>query len=126
MARKIIEASEAGARAMKTSVTIAVSDAGGHLVALARMDGASFGSLTSAQRKAYTGAGLAMSTAILEKAIVAVPALVSALGDGFTLLGGGLPIVKGGQLIGAIGIAGGSSEQDSQIAAAGLTALEQM
>ena len=123
-------ASQAAARAaeaMGARVNVAVVDAGGVLAAFLRMPGAPLHSVEIAIDKAYTAASFGLPTSrwteVLETHSAAVrTGLV--LRPRFVAFGGGLPIVEAGAAIGAIGVSGGSEEQDEAIARAGLAALE--
>jgi cob(I)alamin adenosyltransferase len=102
-------------------MTLAVVDAGGHLIAFARMDGGSYLTNDIAIAKAHTAAGSKMATADLEQAIGAphIVASLSAATDGrFLVIPGGAPISEDGEIVGAIGVSGGSAEQDAQVAEA--------
>ena len=104
-----------------TPQCIAVVDEGGHLLAFVRMDGAKFLSVQTAQRKAVTAADRRSPTGGLEEGHDLRLSLVT---DGrLTNLKGGLPIVVGGQLLGAIGVSSGSGEEDLEVAKAGVAAI---
>jgi glc operon protein GlcG len=121
--KKIALAAEAEALANGWAVTIAIVDDGGHLLALQRLDGASPLSSHIAPAKAKTAALGRRETKIFEDiinngrtAFVTVPCV-----DG--MLEGGVPVIVDGQVIGAVGVSGVKSEQDAQIAKAGIGAL---
>ncbi len=121
--KKIAAAAEAEALANNWAVTIAIVDDGGHLLSLQRLDGAAPISAHIAPAKAKTSAMGRRETKIYEDiinngrtAFVTVPFI-----DG--MLEGGVPIVFDGQVIGAVGVSGVKSEQDAQIAKAGIAAL---
>jgi glc operon protein GlcG len=121
--KKIAAAAEAEALANNWAVTIAIVDDGGHLLSLQRLDGAAAISAHIAPAKAKTSALGRRETKIYEDiinngrtAFVTVPFI-----DG--MLEGGVPIVFDGQVIGAVGVSGVKSEQDAQIAKAGIAAL---
>lgn len=121
--KKIAAAAEAEALANNWAVTIAIVDDGGHLLSLQRMDGVAAISAHIAPAKAKTAAMGRRETKIYEDiinngrtAFVTVPFI-----DG--MLEGGVPIVFDGQVIGAVGVSGVKSEQDAQIAKAGIAAL---
>ena len=104
-----------------TPQCIAVVDDGGHLLAFVRMDGAKFLSVQTAQRKAVTAADRRSPTGGLEAGHDLKLSLVT---DGrLTNLKGGLPIVVGGQLLGAVGVSSGSGEEDLEVAKAGVAAI---
>ncbi len=124
-ALKVVEAAVAHGRACKKAVVAAAVDAGGDLMALMRADGAFSASIGIARDKAYTAAVFGLSTDELSKALLANPVLHSGIASrpGVVLFGGGLPICDGGETIGAIGVSGGSEDDDRECAKAGLAAL---
>ncbi|HEV3397938.1 MAG TPA: heme-binding protein [Actinomycetes bacterium] len=120
-ALRVLEAAMACAEAQGTPQCIAVVDDGGHLLAFVRMDGAKFLSVQTAQRKAVTAADRRSPTGGLEPGHDLRLSLVT---DGrLTNLKGGLPIVVGGQLLGAVGVSSGSGEEDLEVAKAGVAAI---
>jgi uncharacterized protein GlcG (DUF336 family) len=121
-AKKIAVAAEAEARKNNWNVVIAVVDDGGHLVFLQRIDGTQTGSIDVAIGKARTAAAFKRPTKVFDELAKTRPSIMS-LGD-VTLLEGGVPIMTGGQLVGAVGVSGVTSQQDAQIAEAGIAALQ--
>ena len=119
--RRISEAAEAEARKNKWNVCIAILDDGGHLLHLARMDGASPANARIAIEKGRTAAESRRSTAAWQERIKARPELLQM--PGITPIQGGLPIVVEATCIGAVGISGVQSHEDEQIAKAGIDAL---
>ena len=121
--KRIAAAAEAEALANNWAVTIAIVDDGGHLLALQRLDGAA--PLTShiAPAKAKTSALGRRETKIYEDIINngRIAFVTAPFVEG--MLEGGVPIVVEGQVIGAVGVSGVKSEQDVQIAKAGIAAL---
>lgn len=89
----------------------AVVDAGGHLITLERMDDAQTGSIEVAIQKAKTAIAFKRSTKTFEERTLAGRNVLLGL-PGVIPIEGGLPIVVNGQFLGAIGVSGGSSEQD--------------
>ena len=121
--KKIATAAEAEAMANHWSVTIAICDAGGHLLWLQRLDGCAPVSSSIAPEKARTAAlGCRPSKAYEDVinngrvAFLSVPLMQG-------LLEGGEPIVVDGQTIGAVGVSGVKSSEDAQIARAGIAAI---
>ena len=121
--KKIAAAAEAEALANNWAVTIAIVDDGGHLLSLQRMDGCAPISSHIAPSKAKSAAMGRRETKIYEDIInngrtsfLSVPYI-----DG--MLEGGVPVIVDGQVIGAVGVSGVKSEQDAQIAKAGIAAL---
>ena len=106
-------------------VVVAIVDSGGHMVVLERLDNTQYGSVEVATEKARTAAAFRRPSKAFQD-------IVSAGGEGLRMLGmpgvvpidGGLPLVASGRVVGAIGISGGTSAQDGQIAAAGATVLK--
>lgn len=121
--RAMVAAAEAEALKNQWAVTIAVVDDGGHLLWLQRLDGASPMTSHMAPAKARTAALARRETKVFEDIINGgrVSFMSAPVIDG--LLEGGLPILKDGQVIGAIGVSGVKSPEDVQIARAGLAAL---
>ena len=121
-AKAVVVAAEREATRIKVPMNIVVLDVCGDVKGSLRQDGNARAALTLAPLKAQTA--LAFRTATADLARTPDPVRVqSFLAAGFTLLGGGLPIVVDGQVVGAVGVGGGSPEQDVQVAAAGLAAL---
>lgn len=119
-------AAVAHAESLGAAVNVAVVDASGTLAAFLRMPGAPLHSIDIAIDKAYTAVSFGLPTHQWTEALQSHSAAVRegiVLRPRFVAFGGGLPIVEAGQRIGAIGVSGGSEEQDQQIAQAGLTAL---
>jgi glc operon protein GlcG len=115
---------------MKLKVNVAVVDDGGHLLAFARMDGARPASGYTAITKAVTAATFRQETGPLptkgEPDVLLNLSLQNAASSGegkLTTLKGGVPVVVDGQVIGAVGIGGGTGEQDAEVAKAGVKTL---
>lgn len=126
----VLAAAKQKATAMGWKMNLAVVDDGGHLLAFARMDGARPASAATAITKAVSAATFRQETGPLpaggEPDLLLNLSLqnAAAVGGGkMTTLKGGVPIVIDGQVIGAIGIGGGSGEQDAEAAKAGVQAL---
>ena len=126
-ARKIIAAAQAKASGLGIQVSVAVIDAGAHLVALERMDGASPVSPVIAEGKAVGAAmflrdGAAMLTIANDRP--AFYAAVSGMARTRIVPGpGSLLIQRDGAVLGAVGVSGGKPEQDLECAEAGLSSL---
>ena len=121
-AKKVAAAAEAEAKKNNWNVVIAVVDDGGHLLYLQRIDGTQTGSIEVAIQKARTAQAFKRPTKVFEDAIAGGRNALIAL-HGALPLEGGLPIVVGGQLVGAIGVSGVKSTEDGQIAKAGADSL---
>ena len=101
---------------------VIVVDVCGDEKASARMDGNGTASTVLAPVKARTSAAFRAATADLAARTTAPAAVASFTTAGFSLLGGGVPIVVDGQVIGAVGVGGGSPQQDDEVARAAITA----
>jgi glc operon protein GlcG len=121
-AKQIAAAAEKHARENKWNVCISIVDDGGHLIYFQRMDGTQHGSILVSQRKAETAIGFKRPSKIFEEGVAGGRNALLAL-PGATPLEGGIPLVVDGEMIGAIGVSGVTSTQDSQIAQAGVDAL---
>ncbi len=130
--KSILEASDikaigaaAEAEALKNNwaVTIAIVDDGGHLLWLQRLDGAAPISAHIAPAKAHTAAVGRRESKIYEDMINAGRVSFLSAPDLKGLLEGGVPIVKDGQVLGAVGVSGVKSTEDAQIARAGIAAM---
>jgi uncharacterized protein GlcG (DUF336 family) len=125
-ARRIITAAEAKAAEIGQPMNIAVVDAGGNLISHVRMDNAWIGSIDISIKKAWTSRAFDIATKDLGE--------LSQSGDQFfgihasnqgkvMIFAGGVPIKKGNQVVGAIGVSGGLGKQDQAVAEAGAAAF---
>ncbi|WP_346796200.1 heme-binding protein [Halomonas sp. Bachu 37] len=118
----ILDAAQKEAQANGWAVTVAVSDDGGHLLGLRRLDNAAPMSAYVATEKARSAALGRKETKIFEDMINnGRNAFLSAPLEG--LLEGGVPVLVEGQVVGAVGISGVKPDQDAQVAKAGIAAL---
>ncbi len=126
-ARAVITAAEDKASALGVPAIIAVVDAGVHLKAFTRMDGAVLGSIDIALKKARTSALFQVdSEAVWEYCKPGAPAhYLELTNGGLAPFGGGVPIAAGGELVGAVGISGGAVSQDQEIAIAAAAAFSE-
>jgi uncharacterized protein GlcG (DUF336 family) len=125
-ARKVIAAAEAKANALQQPMNIAVADAGGNLIAHVRMDEAWMGSIDISIKKAFTSRAFDVSTKDLAKFSQSGGQFfgIHASNDGRVMIfAGGVPLKRAGKVIGAIGVSGGSGEQDHAVAEAGAAAF---
>lgn len=123
-AKRIMAAAEAEAAAHHWPMAIAIVDSTAHLVLFQRADNTQLGSMDVSIAKAMTAVKFRRATKIFEDAMAAGGAgLRLSTMPGMAALEGGVPIVVGGQVVGAIGVSGMLSTQDAQVAAAGLAAL---
>jgi len=119
----ILAAAQAEAQKNNWAVTIAVTDDGGHLLGLLRLDGAPAISSHIAPAKAHTAALGRRESKVYEDVInggrysfLSAPAVQG-------MLEGGVPVMKDGQCLGAVGVSGVKSNEDAQIARAGIAAI---
>ncbi|MGO8945105.1 MAG: GlcG/HbpS family heme-binding protein [Syntrophobacteraceae bacterium] len=117
-AKKVAAAAAEEAGKIKVNVVIAVVDAGGNLVYLERFDVVQWGSLDVAIHKAKCAAAFKRSTKAFETVIGGGNTTYLTL-DGVSAIEGGVPVIQDDKIIGAIGVSGGTSAQDGQIAQAG-------
>jgi uncharacterized protein GlcG (DUF336 family) len=125
-ARSIIRRAEEKANSLGCPLNIAVVDAGGNLIAHARMDGARIGAIDIAINKAWSARAFDMETSELGR--YSQPGgpffgIHASNGGRVMIFGGGVPIWLAGQTVGAVGVSGGSNEQDTACAQAGAEAL---
>src|ERR1700685_244889 len=125
-ARRVIDAAERKAKELGQPMNIAVADGGGNLVAHVRMDEAWIGSIDISINKAFTSRAFDISTKDL--------AQYSQSGGQFfgihvsnygrvMIFAGGIPLKRAGKVVGAVGVSGGSGEQDQDVAEAGAKAF---
>src|SRR3954451_25356980 len=125
-ARRIIEAAEKKATEIGQPMNIAVADAGGNLVAHVRMDGAWIGSIDISIKKAFTSRAFDISTKDLATHSQSGGQFFSihASNDGrIMIFAGGIPLQRDGKVVGAVGVSGGSGDQDHTVAEAGAAAF---
>ena len=126
-ARKIIAAAEQRAKEIGQPMNIAVADGGGNLVAHVRMDNAWIGSVDISINKAFTARAFDISTRDLAR--------LSQSGNQFfgihasnhgrvMIFAGGVPLRRGGRVVGGVGVSGGSGDQDHSVAETGAAAFE--
>ena len=126
-AKKVIAAAEKKAVESGQPMNIAVADAGGNLVAHVRMDGAWIGSIDISIKKAFTSRAFDIATKDLAKQSQSGCQFfgIHASNDGrIMIFAGGVPLKREGKVVGAIGVSGGSGEQDHAVAEAGATAFK--
>ena len=124
-ARKVMAAAEAEARKGNLNLSIAIVDTGGHMVLVQRMDGAFFASANVAGDKAWSAAAYRRPGKAFQDRLATGGAEIRILRlRGANPIEGGDPIVVDGKVVGAIGVSGGSGEQDGVVARAGVAALK--
>lgn len=121
--KTIAAAAEAEALKNNWAVTIAIVDDGGHLLALQRLDGAAPISSHIAPAKAHTAALGQRETKVYEDIINNGRYAFLTAPEVKGMLEGGVPIMKDGQCLGAVGVSGVKSNEDAQVAKAGVAAL---
>jgi uncharacterized protein GlcG (DUF336 family) len=126
-ARAVIAAAEKKAAKIGQPMNIAVADAGGNLVAHVRMDGAWIGSVDISIKKAWTSRAFDIATKDLAEHSQSGNqffGIHASNGGKVMIFAGGIPLKRKGQVVGAIGVSGGSGEQDHAVAEAGAAAFE--
>ncbi|MBF8275085.1 MAG: hypothetical protein HW390_158 [Candidatus Brocadiaceae bacterium] len=124
-AKRIIAAAEKKANEIGQPMNVAIADAGGNLVAHVRMDGAWIGSIDISIKKAYTSRAFDIATKDLAGHSQSGGQFfgIHASNDGrIMIFAGGIPLKRNGKVVGAIGVSGGSGEQDHSVAEAGAAA----
>jgi glc operon protein GlcG len=121
IARKAVEAALAAAQQHNLQMAVVVVDPAGNLVTFARIDGTQTASLQLAIDKARSAAMYRRSTKVFEEALVGGRHAILAL-TGAMPVEGGVPLLAENRIVGAIGVSGGTSQEDGQIAAAGVAA----
>jgi len=128
-AKKMMETATAFASKVGAAVTIAIADAGGHLILLERMEGGKFHTVHSATTKAACAAStrrLTTSQGAVGQALDTAHALGLALAAGaerWTAMEGGCPILVNGECIGGVGVAGADWKTDETLAQAAVTSI---
>jgi uncharacterized protein GlcG (DUF336 family) len=124
LAKAVMAAAEAEARANDWPMVIAIVDSGGHLVMLHSFDHAQHGSVVIAQEKARCAVNFKRPTRAIEEAVAQGGLNLRMLATpGMVPLEGGVPLISSGKIVGAIGVSGMRSNQDGQVAEAGAKAL---
>lgn len=128
-ARKMIETAMAIAERERVPISIAIADAGGHLVAFERMDGGRFHTVHSSTTKAVCAASNKRPTTAkgaqgqpLDTAH-AIGLALAAGAERWTAMEGGYPIIVGGECVGGVGVSGGNWEFDDRVAREALAAI---
>jgi uncharacterized protein GlcG (DUF336 family) len=125
MAKKAMAGAEAEAKKNNWPVVIVILDSGGQVVMVHRLDNAQWGSVEVAKDKARSAVAFRRPTKVFQDAIGQGGVNLRLLQlSGASVLEGGIPIVVNGQVIGAVGVSGVTSQQDAQIAQAGIDALK--
>jgi len=129
MAQKALAAAIAKAEEIGSPSSVAIIDSGRELVAFGRMNGALLASVEISQAKAYTARSVNSATKDVGAwaqpggPLYGIETAHMAAGRALVTFGGGVPITVGGEVIGAVGVAGGSPDQDHEVASAGANSL---
>ncbi|WP_061246058.1 GlcG/HbpS family heme-binding protein [Leptospira interrogans] len=126
VAKKIALKAQSEAKKNGWKMVISIVDSGGNLVLLEKMDGAQFASIDISQGKAKCANNFRRSTKIMEETVAAggIGLRILALPNVYPLEGGELILIDG-KIAGAIGVSGGTSVQDGQVARSGLEVLKE-
>ncbi|MEK3723101.1 heme-binding protein [Paenibacillus sp. FSL H8-0034] len=127
IAKVLLEAAERKAKEMGLADDIAIVDDGANLIAFHRMDTARIAGIDIAQNKAWTSVAMKMPTSNLaQAALPGSPSFgINTTNHGkIVILGGGIPLMKDGLIIGGIGVSGGTSAQDIEVANAAIHVFE--
>nr|WP_158203592.1 heme-binding protein [Halomarina oriensis] len=125
-AKRVVEHAEGKANRLGIAATVSVVNAEGTPVAIHRMDGATLVSVEVSREKAYTAAATEKPTADLTAASQPggdVYGLASADRNRLAVFGGGVPLDRDGTVLGAVGVSGGSVDEDVAVATAGADAF---
>ena len=122
----VIHTAVEGARKRNWKMNVAVADSGGNLVAFQRMDGAMLASIQIAEHKARAAATFRRPTKVFEDGINLMHLNYLLAFDGIIASRGGIPLIEGGKIIGAIGCSGGTDSQDEVVSKAGAAGINQL
>tara|TARA_B110000503_G_scaffold142379_1_gene238975 strand:+ start:2308 stop:2736 length:429 start_codon:yes stop_codon:yes gene_type:complete len=122
----IAQAAIAKAEALGIAINVSVVDSSATEIAFLRMNSAFLPSMGIAKDKAYTAAGFGFPTMVWKDALAGNVQLQAGIVERprVVTFGGGVPIVERDEIIGAVGVSGGSEEEDIACAEAGITALK--
>ncbi|WP_440008941.1 GlcG/HbpS family heme-binding protein [Halomicrococcus sp. SG-WS-1] len=127
-AKDVIDAAERKAQEIENPMVITVANSEGNLIAQHRMDDAWLASVNISRNKAYTSAALEMATDELagpSQPGESLYGLQTTDDDRIVVFGGGYPLTRDGEVVGAIGVSGGQVDQDMEVAQAGVEAFEE-
>jgi uncharacterized protein GlcG (DUF336 family) len=125
-AKKAMAAAEAEAERNNWQVAITILDSGGNQVMMHRRDNAQLAAVDASFAKAQTALAFKLPSKALEEAVTAGGAGLRLIGAKYVFpVEGGIPIIVDGKIVGAIGVSGGLSGQNGQVAAAGVSAIGQ-
>jgi uncharacterized protein GlcG (DUF336 family) len=127
-AQRVLMAARKKAEDINVPMNIAVTDEGNNLKAFIAMDGAWLGSIDIAQNKAYTARSFNLETKLLGTLAQPGEPLfgIHASNDlRIIIFAGGIPLQRGTRIVGAVGVSGGTVEQDQEVAEAGVAAFDE-
>ena len=122
-AKKMVDAAISEAERIGIKLSVSVCDAGGHLLAFNRMEGAIFISAVAAQGKAVGAVGFGRDSSSIQGDSPVVQAIMATQGGRIIPAQGALAIIRDGEIVGAIGGSGGTAQQDEDCARVGLAVL---
>ena len=122
-ANRMVQAAIAEAERINIKLSVSVCDAGGHLLAFNRMAEAIFISAVAAQGKAVGAVGFGRDSSAIPADSPVIQAIMATQGGRIIPAQGAVPIIRDGEVIGAIGGSGGTAQQDEDCARVGLAAL---
>jgi glc operon protein GlcG len=123
-ASHVASAAIAKAAAIDAGSVVAVVDAGGHLMVLLRRDHTQFGSIRVAEAKAHAAVAFKRPTKVFEDSLAQTPRILAI--PEATPINGGLPLLHEGRIVGGIGAAGATPQQDGDVAGAGAAAFSKL
>jgi glc operon protein GlcG len=123
-ASHVASAAMAKAATIDAATVVAVVDAGGHLMVLMRRDHTQFGSIRVAEAKAHAAVAFKRPTKVFEDSLAQTPRILAI--PEATPIDGGLPLVREGRIVGGIGAAGATPQQDGEVAGAGVEAFSKL
>ena len=122
-ANRMVQAAVDKAHELNIRLSVAVCDAGGHLMAFNRMEGANWVTAIVVQGKAVAAAGFGRPSGTLRADSPIIQAVIASQGGRMLPAQGAVPVYRNGELIGAIGGSGGTAQQDEECAQAGAAVL---
>ena len=122
-AKRMVDAAIAEAERIGIKLSVSVCDAGGHLLAFNRMEGAIFISAVAAQGKAVGAVGFGRDSSAIQGDSPIVQAIMATQGGRIIPAQGAVAVIKDGEIVGAIGGSGGTAQQDEDCARVGLAVL---
>ena len=128
-AKDVIAATEQKAKEIENPMVITIANSEGNLIAQHRMDDAWLASVNISRNKAYTSAALEMATEELAEPSEpgeSLYGLQTTDDDRIVVFGGGYPLTKDGEVVGALGVSGGQVAQDMEVAQAGVEAFDEI